>query len=91
MQRIDNDVEVTTSVDTTSDIICGATTQLSILVVVQPLAAVGGIVELLQPSAPPAQQPGSASPPYAVGAGSAAAVALALTAGAWYAGRRRIG
>jgi hypothetical protein len=66
MQRIDNDyVEVTTAVDTTSDIICGATTQLSVFVVVQPLAAVGGIVELLQSSAPPAQQPGLASPPFA--------------------------
>jgi len=51
--------------------------------------SVGGIVEVRRgPSAPAAQQPGSAAPPYVALAGAAAAGALALTAGAWYARRR---
>jgi len=51
--------------------------------------SVGGIVELQRDtSAPAAQQPGSADPPYAALAEAAAAGALALTAGAWYARRR---
>jgi len=91
MQRIDSGfVNVTTSVDTANDIICGTTSHLSIFVVVEPLApSVGGIVEVQRdPSAPAAQQPGSADPPYAALAGAAAAGALALAAGAWYARRR---
>jgi hypothetical protein len=94
MQRIDSGfVNVTTSVDTANDIICGTTTHLSIFVVVEPLApSVGGIVEVQRDtSAPAAQRPGSATPPYAALAGAAAAGALALTAGAWYARRRWLG
>jgi hypothetical protein len=94
MQRIDSGfVNVTTSVDTANDIICGTTTHLSIFVVVEPLApSVGGIVEVQRDtSAPAAQRPGSATPPYAALAGAAAAGALALAAGAWYARRRWLG
>jgi Tol biopolymer transport system component len=57
-----------------------------------PPPAVGGIVEIRSgPSAPAAQQPGSAAPPYVALAGAAAAGALALTAAAWYARRRWLG
>ena len=52
-------------------------------------ASVGGIVEVLRDtSAPAAQQPGSAAPPYAALAGATAAGALAFTAVSWYARRR---
>jgi hypothetical protein len=52
-------------------------------------ASVGGIVEVLRDtSAPAAQQPGSAAPPYAALAGASAAGALAFTAVSWYARRR---
>jgi len=91
MQRIDSGfVNVTTSVDTANNIICGTTTHLSIFVVAEPIViSVGGIVEVQRdPSAPAAQQPGSAAPPYAALAGAAAAGALALAAAAWYARRR---
>ena len=54
-----------------------------------PAPPVGGIVEVRRDtSAPAAQQPGSADPPYAALAGAAAAGALAFTAAAWYARRR---
>jgi len=54
-----------------------------------PPPAVGGIVEVRRdPSAPAAQQPGSAAPPYAALTAAAAAGALALTAAAWYVRRR---
>jgi hypothetical protein len=91
MQRIDSGfVNVTTSVDTANDIICGRTTHLSIFVVAEPIIiSVGGMVELQRDTAAPAaQQAGSAAPPYAALAGAAAAGALSLTAAAWYARRR---
>ena len=54
-----------------------------------PPPAVGGIVELRRDgSALSAQQPDSTTPPYVALAGGAAAVLLALMAGAWYARRR---
>jgi hypothetical protein len=57
-----------------------------------PPPAVGGIVEIRRDtSAPAAQQPGSATPPYAPLAGAAAAGAFALSAAAWYARRRWLG
>jgi len=47
MQRLDSGfVNVTTSVDTTDNIICGTTTHLSFFVVVELMPAVGGIAEL---------------------------------------------
>jgi Tol biopolymer transport system component len=56
-----------------------------------PPPAVGGIVEIRSdPSAPAAQQPGSAAPPHVALAAAAAAGALALTAAAWYARRRSL-
>jgi hypothetical protein len=92
MQRIDSGfVNVTTSVDTANNIICGTTTHLSIFIVVEASTAVGGIVEV--------HTGGSDAPAAASGPSSAsdhtmpitAAVApavVALTAGAWYARRR---
>jgi len=57
-----------------------------------PCGPVGGITELLvgasDAPASPAEASGSSPPPYAAIAGSIAAAALALTAGAWYARRR---
>jgi hypothetical protein len=94
MQRVDGDyVDVTASVDTASNIICGTTSHLSIFVVTEPIIiSVGGMVELQRDtSAPAAQQPDSAGPPYVALAAAAAAGALALTAAAWYARRRRLG
>jgi hypothetical protein len=95
MQRIDSGfVNVTTSVDTANDIICGTTTHLSIFVVVEPLAApVGGIVEMhvdgSDSPASPADDSAGAGPPYAAIAGGAAAAAFAIAAaGGWYARRR---
>jgi hypothetical protein len=94
MQRIDSGfVNVTTSVDTANNIICGTTTHLSIFVVVEPIViSVGGIVEMRVGGSGSAvdsaagSSGGSAAPPYVALAGAAGA--LALTAGAWYARRR---
>jgi hypothetical protein len=95
MQRVDTGFDnITTSVDTANDIICGTTTHLSIFVVAEPPAAVGGIVEIAAgqsgPSADSAADSsgGSSAWYYAALAASAAAAALALTAGGWYARRR---
>ena len=38
MQRVDGFVDITTSVDTANDVICGTTTHLSVFVVAEPLA-----------------------------------------------------
>ena len=92
MQRTDTGFDdVTATVDTANDIICGTTTHLSMFVVAQPLPAVGGIVELRRdPSVPSARQPDSPALPYATLAGAAAA-AFAVLGGAWYVRRRRAG
>jgi hypothetical protein len=89
MQRVDdNYVDVTTSVDTADDIICGTTTHLSIFIVAEPLAAVGGMTDLERdPSALSADAGEAPAVPYAALVGGAVA-ALALAAGAWYARRR---
>jgi len=97
MQRIDSGfVNVTTSVDTANDIICGTTTHLSIFIVVEASTAVGGMVEMHVDSsdspASPADDSAGAGPPYAAIAGGAAAAAFAIAAaGGWYAGRRWLG
>jgi hypothetical protein len=91
MQRIDSGfVDVTSSVDAANDIICGTTTHLSIFVVAQPLTAVGGIVEL-QPD-PSALSPHKSDSAvlYYIALATAAAAAIAITTGAWYARRRRL-
>ena len=90
MQRVDDTyVDVTTSVDTAADIVCGTTTHLSIFVVAQPLPAVGGTIDLERDSsAPAAGQPDSPALPYVALAGVAAA-AFAVLGGAWYVRRRR--
>ena len=80
--------------DTVNDIICGTTSSLSLFAVMEPIAAVGGIVELLSaPSDPPQRQAGGSGPSavrdVALAGGLAAAVAIA--AGAWYARRARQG
>jgi hypothetical protein len=90
MQRGDQGfVNVTTSVDTANNIICGTTTHLSIFVVAEPLPAVGGIVEL-RPDwpAPSAHESDSAVPSNIVLAVATAAGLVTLATGAWY-GRRR--
>jgi len=94
MQRVDGFVDITTSVDTANDIICGTTTGFSIFVVAEPLAgppAVGGIIEMQVdgPGSPAslASGSGSSSPPYAALITLAAAALAALTAGVWYARR----
>lgn len=99
MQRIDSGfVNVTTSVDTANNIICGTTSHLSIFVVVEPLApSVGGVVEMQvggSASAVDSAADSSGGLPatnYIALAGAAAAGALALAAGAWYARRRWLG
>jgi hypothetical protein len=89
MQRVDSGfVNVTTSVDTANDVICGMTTHLSIFVIAESLPGVGGRVEIRSDGAASSAQPGSAAPPYAGLAAAAVAGAIALTAGAWYARRR---
>jgi hypothetical protein len=96
MQRIDSGfVNVTTSVDTASNIICGTTAHLSIFVVVEPLVpSVGGIVEMQvggsgsAASSAAGSSGTSASPSYIAVAALGAAALLALTAGAWYARKR---
>jgi hypothetical protein len=92
MQGVDdNYVDVTTSVDTVGDTICGTTTHLSIFVVAEPLAAVGGVVELRSDGpAPPTHKTNSAFPLNIVLAGATALALVVVAAGAWYAGRRRV-
>ena len=92
-------VDITTSVDTANDIICGKTTHLSTFVVAEPVATatptpptgVGGVVKL--PPAAVAAESGAAAEgsgwtfgAYAalVGVGAAAAMGI----GGWYARRR---
>jgi hypothetical protein len=86
MHRVDDDyVDVTTSVDTVGDIICGTTTHLSIFVVAQPLPAVGGTVELRAGTSPAlVDEPDAAALPYVLAAGAIAVLSIA----AWYARRR---
>jgi len=97
MQRIDSGfVNVTTSVDTANNIICGTTTHLSIFIVVEASAAVGGMVEMQvdgsDSPASPADDSAGAGPPYAAIAGGGAAAAFAIAAaGGWYARRRWLG
>ena len=90
MQRTDSGfTDVTTSVDEANNVICGTTTHLSIFVVAQPLAAVGGTVELrTDDSAPSAHQSYRPVPPYGALAGAAAAGAVLIALGGWYARRR---
>ena len=97
MQRVDGFVDITTSVDTANDIICGTTTGFSIFVVAEPLAGppvVGGMVEMQVGSsglgvASVADASGAASGSnYIAIAGLAAAAVVALSAGAWYTRRR---
>jgi hypothetical protein len=86
MHRVDDSyVDVTTSLDEANDIICGSTTHLSIFVVAQPLPAVGGMLQLrADRTTPSVQQPDSAATFYVALAGSAAAGAIAIAAGAWF-------
>ena len=97
MQRVDGFVDITTSVDTANNIICGTTTGFSIFVVAEPLAGppvVGGMVEMQVGSsglgvASVADASGAASGSnYIAIAGLAAAAVVALSAGAWYTRRR---
>jgi hypothetical protein len=97
MQRIDSGfVNVTTSVDTANNIICGTTAHLSIFVVVEPLVpSVGGIVEMQVGGSDSGvdsaadSSGGSSAPNYVALAALAGLVLFTLTAGAWYARRRR--
>jgi len=92
MQRVDSGfVNVTTSVDTVNDIICGRTTHLCIFVVVEPVVpSVGGMVEMqLGGSASAVESaPRSSGRNYVAIAALAAAGLVALSAGGWYARRR---
>jgi hypothetical protein len=91
MHRVgDNYVDVTTSVDTAANVICGTTTHLSIFVVAQPLPAVGGTMELRPDvSAFSAQQSDSALSRYMpLATAAAAGGAIAIAAGAWLARKR---
>ena len=89
MQRVDGFADITTSVDTVNDVICGTTTHLSIFVVAEPVVSptptphpeahgVGGAV-LLPPSAVDAESGGTSG-----GSGPAVAtwIVLAGVAGA---------
>ena len=84
--------DVTDSVDTVNDIVCGTTTSLSLFAVMEPVA-VGGIVELVSvPPDSPRRQAGGSGPPAVRGialAGGLAAAAFALAAGGWYARRHQ--
>jgi hypothetical protein len=96
IQLVDGDyVDVTESVDTASNIICGTTSHLSIFVVTEPIIiSVGGIIEMQVGESASAVYSGTDSPGglpatnYAALTAAAAAGALALTAAAWYARRR---
>ncbi|MCH7999831.1 MAG: VCBS repeat-containing protein [Chloroflexi bacterium] len=82
--------DVTDSVDTVNDIVCGTTTSLSLFAVMEPIA-VGGIVELVSVSPDSSRRQAAGADPSAVRdialAGGLAAV-VALAAGGWYARRR---
>jgi len=104
MQRVDGFDDITTSVDTANDIICGTTTHLSVFVVAEPLATptptptptrphgVGGTVKL--PPAAIAAESGAPAEGSGWGTASWAALAgaaVALAVGGWYARRRWLG
>jgi len=80
----DSWVDITASVDTANNRICGAGTSLSLFLMAAPAGPVGGLAELPELG-------GSSGPPYLAIASGLAAAALALTAGAWYARRRWLG
>jgi len=93
MQRVDGFVDITTSVDTANDVICGTTTHLSIFVVAEPVAAATptpGPTATPTPMRPPGVGGAVNLPPAAVAAESGAAaegsgwatVAYAALAGA---------
>jgi hypothetical protein len=99
MQRVGEGFQnITTSVDTANDVICGATTHLSIFVVAEPLEAalpVGGIAELPAVAGGPAGEAGMSAGgsgwsagAYAALASAGAAAGVALVLGGWYARRR---
>jgi hypothetical protein len=86
-------VEITTSLDTANDIICGSTTSFSAFAVMEPEAEtpVGGIAGVVDSEPVPQAPGGSGGVPYAPTAAAAAAVGgvLALLgAGGWYVRRR---
>jgi len=85
-------LDVTTSLDTASNTICGEVAALSPFVVAAPAppSSVGGAVDLEpDPNAASAGEPDSPAIPYAALA-SGAAAALALAAGAWWRTRRKL-
>jgi len=98
MQRIDSGfVNVTTSVDTANNIICGTTTHLSIFIVVEASTAVGGMVEMQVDGSGSvadyaADSSGGSPAPNNIAVAALASAALAtLAAGGWYARRRWLG
>jgi Tol biopolymer transport system component len=94
MQRDGGFVNITTSVDTANNIVCGTTAHMSIFIVAEAYAAVGGMVEMQVGGSDSAVDSAAGSSGdssgrgYIVLAALAAAGLVALSAGGWYARRR---
>jgi hypothetical protein len=89
MQRVDDSyVDLTTSVDTAANVVCGVTAHLSIFVVAGPSAAVGGIIQLQPDPSAPSPHKSDSAVLYYIALATAAAAAIAIATGAWYARRR---
>ena len=86
---------ITTSIDEVNNIICGTTTRLSAFAVMEDAPpSVGGIEVPFDDSdlaaGQSASSSGSSGLPYAALAGAVAAALALVTAGGWYARRRRL-